>query len=97
MIAASENFFSRLGFDAHKDLEKGSDLFKGRPIEDKLADKVYYYGAPDHTNTSFYFFDSPDLTTAEKTKIKSICTSGPQAQVTSKFVIPGQILKRKAW
>jgi hypothetical protein len=69
MIAASENFFARLGFDAHKDLEKEIFLFKGRQIEDKLADRVYYYQAPDHTNTSFYFFDSPDLTPAEKKEI----------------------------
>ncbi|HLP49152.1 MAG TPA: N-6 DNA methylase [Candidatus Kapabacteria bacterium] len=69
MTPASENFFSRLGFDAHKDLVKENSLFKGQQIEDKLADRVYYYEAPDHTNTSFYFFDSPDLTPAEKKEI----------------------------
>jgi hypothetical protein len=69
MIDESTRFFSGLGFDVHKDFEKENFLFKDREIENKLNDRVYYYQAPDYANTSFYFFDSPDLTSDEKKEI----------------------------
>jgi hypothetical protein len=69
MIGEHEHFFSQLGFDVHKDLEQENFLFKDREIESKLTGKVYYYQAPDYANTSFYFFDSPDLTAEEVKKI----------------------------
>jgi type I restriction-modification system DNA methylase subunit len=69
MIGEHEHFFSQLGFDVHKDLEKENFLFKDREIESKLKGKVYYYQAPDYANTSFYFFDYPNFTAEEVKKI----------------------------
>jgi len=69
MIGEHEHFFSQLGFVVHQDLEQENLLFKDKEIDSKLTGKVYYYQAPDYANTSFYFFDSQDLTAEEVKKI----------------------------
>lgn len=62
-------FFSKLGFNFNKDLEKQSFVFdKNGLLTNRLKNAVFYYNSPVNTNTSFYLITE----TLEREEIESV-------------------------